>query len=298
MSIKLDGKKLSNEIQERLTKVISEGVSSTKRFPSLAVVRIGDDPASGVYVSNKEKACAKVGINSFVYHLNEKVSYEEVEELIDKLNANDDLDGILLQLPLPTGLNAQKLISKISPSKDVDGLHETNIGKLIKSEAGLRSCTPAGIINLLNSQNIKIEGERVVVVGRSLLVGKPISNMMLNLNGTVTIAHSRTKNLKELCLQADILVVAAGKPKFIDSSFIKKGAVVIDVGIHRLKSSNNNVTQLCGDVIMEDVISKVLAYTPVPGGVGPMTVTMLLVNTIFSWQKRCGIKSTVDDLLP
>ena len=298
MSIKLDGKKLSNEIQERLTKVISEGVSSTKRFPSLAVVRIGDDPASGVYVSNKEKACAKVGINSFVYHLNEKVSYEEVEELIDKLNANDDLDGILLQLPLPTGLNAQKLISKISPSKDVDGLHETNIGKLIKSEAGLRSCTPAGIINLLNSQNIKIEGERVVVVGRSLLVGKPISNMMLNLNGTVTIAHSRTKNLKELCLQADILVVAAGKPKFIDSSFIKKGAVVIDVGIHRLKSSNNNVTQLCGDVIMEDVISKVFAYTPVPGGVGPMTVTMLLVNTIFSWQKRCGLISTLDDLLP
>jgi len=298
MSIKLDGKHFSLEIQERLTKTISESLSNVKRAPSLAVIRIGDDPASGVYVANKEKACAKVGINSLVYHLEEKVSSQKVEQLIHQLNEDNDLDGILLQLPLPKELNAQKLISQINPSKDVDGLHETNIGKLIKCEPGLRSCTPAGIINLLNSNNIKIEGKRVVVVGRSLLVGKPISNMMLNLNGTVTIAHSKTKNLKDICLQADILVVAAGKPKFIDSSFVKEGAVIIDVGIHRLKSPNNNMTQLCGDVIMEDVISKVFAYTPVPGGVGPMTVTMLLVNTIFSWQKRCGLISTLDDLLP
>ena len=298
MSIKLDGKHFSLEIQERLTKTISESLSNVKRAPSLAVIRIGDDPASGVYVANKEKACAKVGINSLVYHLEEEVSNQKIEQLIHQLNANNDLDGILLQLPLPQELNAQRLISQINPSKDVDGLHETNIGKLIKCESGLRSCTPAGIINLLKSKNIKIEGRRVVVVGRSLLVGKPISNMMLNLNGTVTIAHSKTKNLKDICLQADILVVAAGKPKFIDSSFVKEGAVIIDVGIHRLKSSNNNMTQLCGDVIMEDVISKVFAYTPVPGGVGPMTVTMLLVNTIFSWQKRCGLISTLDDLLP
>ena len=298
MSIKLDGKEFSLEIQKRLTNTIAEGLLNAKRPPSLAVIRIGDDPASGVYVTNKERACAKVGINSLVYHLKEKVSYQDIERLIYQLNSNNELDGILLQLPLPQELNAQKLISQINPSKDVDGLHETNIGKLIKCESGLRSCTPAGIINLLKSKNIKIEGRRVVVVGRSLLVGKPISNMMLNLNGTVTIAHSKTKNLKDICLQADILVVAAGKPNFIDASFVKEGAVIIDVGIHRLKSSNNNVTQLCGDVIMEDVISKVFAYTPVPGGVGPMTVTMLLVNTIFSWQKRCGLVSTLDDLLP
>ncbi len=298
MSIKLDGKELSYEIQERLKKTISDSILSAKRPPSLAVIRVGDDPASGVYVANKERACAKVGINSLIYHLKENVSNQKVEQLIHQLNADNDVDGILLQLPLPKELNAQKLISQINPLKDADGLHETNIGKLIKCEPGLRSCTPAGIINLLNSKNIKIEGKNVVVVGRSLLVGKPISNMMLNLNGTVTITHSKTKNLKDICLEADILVVAAGKPKFIDSSFVKKGAVIIDVGIHRLKSSNNNMTQLCGDVIMEDVISKVFAYTPVPGGVGPMTVTMLLVNTIFSWQKRCGLISTLDDLLP
>ena len=298
MSIKLDGKKLSLEIQERLAKDIYDGTLKAKRCPSLAVIRIGDDPASGVYVSNKEKSCAKVGIKSLVYHLSENVSYEEIEQLIEQLNNNKNVDGILLQLPLPPNLNAQKLISQISPSKDVDGLHETNIGRLIKCESGLRSCTPAGIINLLRSQNIKIEGKRVVVVGRSLLVGKPVSNMILNLNGTVTIAHSKTRNLKDICLDADILIVAAGKPKFIDSSFIKRGAVIIDVGIHRLKSQINNMTQLCGDVIMEDVIPKASAYTPVPGGVGPMTVTMLLVNTIFSWQKRSSLNSTVDDLLP
>ena len=174
MSIKLDGKQFSLKIQERLTKTISESLLGAKRPPCLAVIRIGDDPASGVYISNKERACAKVGIKSLVYHLKENVSYKEVEQLIYQLNADNDLDGILLQLPLPKDLNAQKLISQINPSKDVDGLHETNIGKLIKSEPGLRSCTPAGIINLLNFKNIKIDGKRVVVIGRSLLVGKPI----------------------------------------------------------------------------------------------------------------------------
>ena len=298
MSIKLDGKKLSLKIQERLCINISEGLSQAKRSPSLAVIRVGNDPASGVYVSNKEKASSKVGINSLVYHLKEKVTNKEVELLIDKLNNDVNVDGILLQLPLPSELNAQRLISQINPLKDVDGLHETNIGKLIKNERGLRSCTPAGIINLLNSQNIQIEGKNIVVVGRSVLVGKPISNMLLNLNGTVTITHSKTRNLRDICCQADVLVVAAGKPKFIDSSFVKEGAVIIDVGIHRLKSTKNNMIELCGDVIMEDVIPKSFAYTPVPGGVGPMTVTMLLVNTIFSWQKRCGLISTLDDLLP
>tara|TARA_Y100000589_G_scaffold97480_1_gene92072 strand:- start:8205 stop:9101 length:897 start_codon:yes stop_codon:yes gene_type:complete len=298
MSIKLDGKKLSLEIQERLKKDISFFVNEGIRLPTLAVIRVGDDSASGVYVNNKEKACARIGIKSLLFHLNQEVTYQEVEELIHKLNSDEEVDGILLQLPLPPNLDSKKLISKICPSKDVDGLHELNAGKLIKGETSLRSCTPAGIVNLLKSQKIQIEGKRVVVVGRSLLVGKPIALMMLNLNATVTIAHSKTKNLKSICKEADILIVAAGKPNFIDSEYIKNETVIIDVGIHRLKSSNNNGTQLCGDVIIKDVISKVFAYTPVPGGVGPMTVTMLLVNTIFSWQLRCSLNSTVKDLLP
>ena len=162
----------------------------------------------------------------------------------------------------------------------------------------MRSCTPAGIINLLRSQNITIEGKKIVVIGRSLLVGRPLSLMLLNLNGTVTIAHSKTLNLNKVCREADILIAAAGKPNLIDSSFVKEGAVIIDVGIHRLKSSDKNKTRLCGDVLLEDVIPKVFAYTPVPGGVGPMTVTMLLVNTIYSWQKQFGLSSTLNDLLP
>ena len=298
MSIKLDGKKLSLEIEERLKKEIKINLITTKKTPGLAVIRIGEDPASGVYVNNKEKACSRIGIKSHLFHLNEKVNYSEVEELINELNNNEEINGILLQLPLPEKFDAQKLISKINPEKDVDGLNEKNIGKLVKDEPALRSCTPAGIINLLNSQNILIEGKNIVVIGRSLLVGKPLSLMLVNLNGTVTITHSKTKNLNEICKTADILIAAAGKPNFINSNFVKEGAVIIDVGIHRLKSSDNSKSRLCGDVLLEDVIPKVFAYTPVPGGVGPMTVTMLLVNTISSWQKQCGLSSTLNDLLP
>ena len=298
MSIKLDGKKLSLEIEERLKKEIEINSITTKRTPGLAVIRIGEDPASGVYVNNKEKACSRIGIKSHLFHLNEKVNYFEVEELINELNNNEEINGILLQLPLPEKFDSQKLISKINPEKDVDGLNEKNIGKLVKNEPALRSCTPAGIINLLNSQNILIEGKNIVVIGRSLLVGKPLSLMLVNLNGTVTITHSKTKNLNEICKTADILIAAAGKPNFINSNFVKEGAVIIDVGIHRLKSSDNSKSRLCGDVLLEDVIPKVFAYTPVPGGVGPMTVTMLLVNTISSWQKQCGLSSTLNDLLP
>ena len=298
MPIKLDGKQLSLEIQERLKNDIYRITLEGERSPSLAVIRVGDDPASGVYIKNKEKACERVGIRSLLFHLDNDVRNKDVEELLNKLNLNDDIDGILLQLPLPTQLDSQRLISKISPVKDVDGLHENNIGKLLKNECGLRSCTPAGIINLLRSEKIKISGKQIVVIGRSILVGKPIALMMLNLNGTVTIAHSKTINLKEISKRADILIVAAGKPNLIDSSYVKEGAVVIDVGIHRLKSSNNGRTQLCGDVKLDDVVPKVFAFTPVPGGVGPMTVTMLLVNTIYSWQKRCGLNSTLKDLLP
>ncbi|MCR8540425.1 MAG: bifunctional methylenetetrahydrofolate dehydrogenase/methenyltetrahydrofolate cyclohydrolase FolD [Prochlorococcus marinus CUG1439] len=298
MSLKLDGKKLSLKIEERLNNYISSNKKIANRDPGLAVIRIGEDPASGVYINNKEKACSRVGIKSFIFHLKDNVEQKEVEQLINKLNFDKDIDGMLLQLPIPNKFNEQRLISFINPDKDVDGLNEINIGKLVKNEPAMRSCTPAGIINLLRSQNIKIEGKKIVVIGRSLLVGKPLALMLLNLNGTVTMTHSKTLNLKKICKEADILIAAAGKPNLVDSSFIKEGAVIIDVGIHRLKSSDINKTRLCGDVLLEDVIPKVFAYTPVPGGVGPMTVTMLLVNTIFSWKKQFGLSSTLNDLLP
>jgi len=298
MSLKLDGKKLSLEIEERLNNYIFNNIKTANRAPGLAVIRIGEDPASGVYVNNKEKACSRIGIKSFIFHLKDNVEQKEVEQLIIKLNSDKDIDGMLLQLPIPKKFDEQKLISHINPSKDVDGLNEVNIGKLVKNEPAMRSCTPAGIINLLRSQNIAIEGKKIVVVGRSLLVGKPLSLMLLNLNGTITITHSKTLSLKEVCKEADILIAAAGQPNLIDSSFVKEGAVIIDVGIHRLKSSDKNKTKLCGDVLLEDVIPKVFAYTPVPGVVGLMTVTMLLVNTILSWQKKFGLSSTLNDLLP
>ena len=298
MSLKLDGKKLSLEIEEKLKKDIESYIHSTKRPPGLAVIRIGEDPASGVYVKNKERACSRVGIKSFIFHLKGTEQQKEVEQLINKLNLDNEIDGMLLQLPIPKKFDEQRLISHINPDKDVDGLNEQNIGKLVKNEPAMKSCTPAGIINLLRSQNITIEGKRIVVIGRSLLVGKPLSLMLLNLNGTVTMTHSKTVNLNKLCKEADILIAAAGKPNLVDSSFVKEGAVIIDVGIHRLTSSEKSKTRLCGDVLLEDVIPKVFAYTPVPGGVGPMTVTMLLVNTIFSWQKQFGLSSTLNDLLP
>ncbi|CAE19528.1 putuative bifunctional Methylenetetrahydrofolate dehydrogenase Methenyltetrahydrofolate/cyclohydrolase [Prochlorococcus marinus subsp. pastoris str. CCMP1986] len=298
MSLKLDGKKLSLEIEERLRNYILTNKTIAKRNPGLAVIRIGEDPASGVYVGNKEKACSRVGIKSYIFHLKDTVEQKEVEQLLNKLNLDNNIDGMLLQLPISKKFDEQRLISFINPEKDVDGLNEQNIGKLVKNEQAMRSCTPAGIVNLLKSQNIKIEGKKIVVIGRSLLVGKPLSLMMLNLNATVTITHSKTINLNKICKEADILIAAAGKPNLINSSFVKEGAVIIDVGIHRLTSSDKSKTRLCGDVLLEDVIPKVFAYTPVPGGVGPMTVTMLLVNTIFSWQKQFGLSSTLNDLLP
>ena len=297
MSLKLDGKKLSLEIEERLRNYILTNKTIAKRNPGLAVIRIGEDPASGVYVGNKEKACSRVGIKSYIFHLKDTVEQKEVEQLLNKLNLDNDIDGMLLQLPISKKFDEQRLISFINPEKDVDGLNEQNIGKLVKNEQAMRSCTPAGIVNLLKSQNIKIEGKKIVVIGRSLLVGKPLSLMLLNLNATVTITHSKTLNLNKICKEADILIAAAGKPNLIDSSFVKEGAVIIDVGIHRLTTSDKSKTRLCGDVLLEDVIPKVFAYTPVPGGVGPMTVTMLLVNTISSWQKQFGLSSTLNDLL-
>jgi len=242
MSLKLDGKKLSLDIEEKLNNYISSNKITSQRAPGLAVIRIGEDPASGVYVKNKENACSRVGIKSFIFHLKDNVEQKEVEQLIKNLNCDKAIDGMLLQLPIPKKFDEQRLISFINPSKDVDGLNEINIGKLVKNEPAMRSCTPAGIINLLRSQNIPIEGKKIVVIGRSLLVGKPLSLMLLNLNGTVTMTHSKTLNLNKVCREADILIAAAGKPNLVDSSFVKEGAVVIDVGIHRLKSSDKNQT--------------------------------------------------------
>ena len=228
MSLKLDGKKLSLEIEERLNNYISSHKKIAKRSPGLAVIRIGEDPASGVYVSNKEKACSRVGIKSIIFHLKDNIEQTEVEQLINKLNLEKDIDGMLLQLPIPKKFDEQRLISYINPRKDVDGLNEINIGKLVKNEPAMRSCTPAGIINLLRSQNITIEGKKIVVIGRSLLVGKPLSLMFLNLNGTVTMTHSKTINLNKVCKEADILIAAAGKPNLVDPSFYGKRSFRVD----------------------------------------------------------------------
>ncbi len=302
MSKILDGKKLAKELELRLQKDISCFDSMAGRPPGLAVIRVGNDPASGVYVSNKEKACKRVGIESFVFNLDSKTSNEDILRTIKKLNNDNKVDGILLQLPLPKGLNEKILLREIDPDKDVDGLHALNLGKLIKGEKGPRSCTPAGIIALLHNNQISLEGKRIVVIGRSILVGKPMALMLQAANATVTVAHSKTKNLKELTNQADLLVVAVGKPQIIGIEHVRTNSVVIDVGIHRIhdksKEKDKPDLKLCGDVKFDEIKSKVKALTPVPGGVGPMTVAMLLVNTVDRWQFHCGLSSTLGDLLP
>lgn len=302
MTYKIDGKQLSVEIEERLKEEILIGLKNVRRKPGLAVVRVGDDPASEVYVSNKERACKRVGIDSFLIHLSENSSSEEISKQISNLNNREEIDGILMQLPLPKTIDHVPLLQKIDPDKDVDGLHSLNLGKLVKGEYGPRSCTPAGIIALLKRNDISISGKRVVVVGRSILVGKPMALMFQDADATVTVAHSKTKNLSELTSQAEILVVAAGKPEFIGLEHVKKNAVVIDVGIHRIPEQNNINSQksyrLCGDVKTDEIFSKVKAITPVPGGVGPMTVAMLLVNTVASWQYHCGLSFSLGNLLP
>ncbi len=302
MVFRIDGKKTALEIEDRLKSEISRFITVANRPPGLAVVRIGDDPASKVYVSNKEKACKKVGISNYGKHLQANVSEEEVISTISNLNSDSRIDGILVQLPLPKGLRADPLLSSISPDKDADGLHTNNLGKLIKDEAGPRSCTPAGVMALLKTNQIPIEGQRAVVIGRSILVGKPMALMLQKANATVSIAHKHTKNLQQLTKQADILVVAAGVPLLIGAEHIKPGAVVIDVGIHRVTQkmllADPTLKKLCGDVRSEEVAPIASAITPVPGGVGPMTVAMLLVNTVNRWQEHCGLPFSLKDLLP
>ncbi len=302
MAIILDGKKLARELESRLKQDIDTFSSQVGRAPGLALIRVGDDPASGVYVSNKEKACKRVGVESFVFHLDASTSQDEILGKIHSLNNDLNVDGILLQLPLPQGIDESILLQEINPEKDVDGLHALNLGRLIKGEAGPRSCTPAGIMALLRYNNIVLEGKRVVVVGRSILVGKPMALMLQAANSTVTVAHSRTINLSEVTNKADVLVVAAGKPKLVGLDHVKANSVVIDVGIHRVPKDLEDPLKpkltICGDVRAKEIESRVKAITPVPGGVGPMTVAMLLVNTVNRWQFHCGLSSTLSDLLP
>lgn len=270
----IDGKHISQEIKDELKQEVA-ALKVSGRECALAVIQVGNDPASSVYVRNKKKACEYIGIRSLSYELDENTSEDELLALIDKLNADPSVHGILCQLPLPKHMDEDKVIKRISPEKDVDGFHPQNVGALVIGQQGFVSCTPAGIIQLLKRSNIQMEGKHCVVIGRSNIVGKPMALLMLRENATVTICHSRTRNLKELCKEADILIVAIGKPQFITADYVKEGAVVIDVGIHR---DENN--KLCGDVKYDEVEPVASAITPVPGGVGPMTIAMLMHNCV------------------
>jgi methylenetetrahydrofolate dehydrogenase (NADP+)/methenyltetrahydrofolate cyclohydrolase len=301
MALKLDGRTLAAAIEQRLQQVVRQHSDRAGRPPGLAVLRVGDDPASGVYVANKEKACARIGIASFGSHLPADTSQAEVLATIEALNGDDRVDGILLQLPLPPGLKERPLIAAIDPDKDADGLHTLNLGRLLKGEPGPRSCTPAGVMVLLRSHSIPLEGRRAVVVGRSILVGQPMALMLQAANATVTVAHSRTRDLAAVTRQAEVLVVAAGQPRMIGADHVAPGAVVVDVGIHRLPppegAPEDTKAKLCGDVRAEELETVAGALSPVPGGVGPMTVTMLLVNTVVAWSRRHGVAHGLDDLL-
>ncbi|MBC1476645.1 bifunctional methylenetetrahydrofolate dehydrogenase/methenyltetrahydrofolate cyclohydrolase FolD [Listeria welshimeri] len=270
----IDGKKLAKEIQERVTTEVAE-LAKTDKKPGLAVVLVGDNQASRTYVRNKQKRTEEAGMKSVLIELPETVSEEKVLEVVEELNTDDTIHGILVQLPLPKHISEEKVIDTISYDKDVDGFHPVNVGNLFIGKDSFVPCTPAGIIELIKSTGTQIEGKRAVVIGRSNIVGKPVAQLLLNENATVTIAHSRTKNLPEVAKEADILVVATGLAKFVKKEYIKPGAIVIDVGMDR---DENN--KLCGDVDFEDVIEEAGFITPVPGGVGPMTITMLLANTL------------------
>ncbi len=276
----IDGKKISAEIKDECKEKALRLIRSGKE-PCLAVILVGNDPASSIYVNNKKKACEYCNIKSLSYELDENTTEKELLDLIEKLNNDPSVDGILVQLPLPKHIDEDKVIAAIDPLKDVDGFHIKNVGALCIGKPVLVSCTPAGVIELLKRSNVEISGKRCVVIGRSNIVGKPMALLMLSENATVTICHSRTKDLEAVCKEADILIVAIGKPRFIDSKYVKDGAVVIDVGIHR--DENNKI---CGDVNFDDVKEKVSKITPVPGGVGPMTIAMLMSNVITACERK------------
>ena len=270
----IDGKMISAQIKDELKEEVAK-LKEQGKEATLAVIQVGNDAASTVYVGNKKKACEYIGIRSLAYELPEDTSEEELIKLVEDLNAREDVNGILVQLPLPEQIDEDTIIKTIAPEKDVDGFHPQSVGALSIGQKGFVSCTPAGIIQLLKRSGIEIEGKECVVIGRSNIVGKPMALLLLRENGTVTVCHSRTKDLKEVTKRADILVVAIGKPRFLTAEYIKEGAVVIDVGIHR---DENN--KLCGDVDYADVAPHTSAITPVPGGVGPMTIAMLMNNCV------------------
>ncbi|HBJ9154030.1 TPA: bifunctional methylenetetrahydrofolate dehydrogenase/methenyltetrahydrofolate cyclohydrolase FolD [Listeria monocytogenes] len=270
----IDGKKLAKEIQEKVTREVAELVKEGKK-PGLAVVLVGDNQASRTYVRNKQKRTEEAGMKSVLIELPENVTEEKLLSVVEELNEDKTIHGILVQLPLPEHISEEKVIDTISYDKDVDGFHPVNVGNLFIGKDSFVPCTPAGIIELIKSTGTQIEGKRAVVIGRSNIVGKPVAQLLLIENATVTIAHSRTKDLPQLAKEADILVVATGLAKFVKKDYIKPGAVVIDVGMDR---DENN--KLCGDVDFDDVVEEAGFITPVPGGVGPMTITMLLANTL------------------
>lgn len=270
----IDGKKISQEIKDELRQTVAE-LKAQGKEGALAVIQVGSDPASSVYVRNKKRACEYIGIRSESYELPEQTSEDELLALIDRLNRDPKINGILCQLPVPAHMDEDKIIRAIDPAKDVDGFHAQNVGALVIGQQGFVSCTPAGIIQLLKRSGVETAGKNCVIVGRSNIVGKPMALLMLRENATVTVCHSKTKNLPEICRQADILIVAIGRPKMITVEYVKEGAVVIDVGIHRQEDG-----KLCGDVDFAQVEPIAGAITPVPGGVGPMTIAMLMNNCV------------------
>lgn len=271
----IDGKVISAQIREEIAQKVQVYSEKTGTRPGLAVIIVGDNPASQVYVRNKKKACEQVGFNSWVYEMPESTTQDELNALIDKLNCDSTVHGILVQLPLPKHLDEEEIILRIKPEKDVDAFHPYNVGRITIGDPKFLPCTPAGIMELLKRSNIEIAGKECVVIGRSNIVGKPMALLLLAENGTVTVCHSKTRDLKDVCKRADILVVAIGKADFVTADMVKEGAVVIDVGMNR-----NAEGKLTGDVDFASV-SEVASYiTPVPGGVGPMTITMLLQNTL------------------
>lgn len=277
----IDGKTISQNIKTQIKEEVDWLKQHQKRVPQLAVILVGNNPASLTYIKNKEKACAYVGFDSLKINLDEHTSEQEVLDYVEKLNHDDNVDGILVQLPLPSHIDENKIINAINPLKDVDGFHPVNISNLFLGNKTLLPCTPYGMMVMLQSIGYDLEGKEVVVVGRSNIVGKPVALLALQKHATVTIAHSRTRNLKELTKRADVLIAAIGQPKFFDESYIKEGAIVLDVGVNR---DENN--KLCGDVDFESCQDKAFAITPVPGGVGPMTIAMLLTNTLEAYKQR------------
>lgn len=277
----INGKEISKKTKDAIKAEIEEIRKTGKRVPKLAVILVGDNPASQVYVRNKEKACAYVGMESLRINKDATLSEEELLKLIDELNHDDGVDGILVQLPLPKTIDEEKVLKAIAPEKDVDGFHPANIAKLFLNEEGFIPCTPYGMMVMLEVIGYDLDGKEVVVVGRSNIVGKPVALLALHHNATVTIAHSHTKNLQEVTSRADVLIAAIGKAKFFTADYVKEGAVVLDVGMNRDENG-----KLCGDVDFDDVKEKVSAITPVPGGVGPMTIAMLMKNTLLSYKRR------------